>query len=193
MKNNKGFSLIEVLIVLSIAAVAGGLIFDFLASSGKLFIDQSAVINHGLSLNQSQQELSETIKSSSGIAAQYPAQGTAQYESDSNTLVVELPGIDENGDAVNTFNDYAVIEADQSNPKILRKQVFKDDQSYRKNESKVLSINLKNINFSYLDSSNGQTVPEVAVRVGYVISLSSDTGDSDKESSGSGTVNLKNL
>lgn len=193
MSNFKGWSLLEVLIAVTVAALAGGLLINLLVSSGKLFVDQSAQISQGLSLNQTQLELTELIKSSSGIATQYPAQGTPQYITDQNTLVLKLPGITSGGDVTDVFFDYAVIEADPGKPAILRKQIFKDSQSFRNSENKVLSVNLSSLSFSYLDINNNAVTPGAALRVSFIINLSTISGFSQKESSSSGTVNLKNI
>lgn len=193
MSNSKGWSLLEVLIVVTVAAVAGGLLINLLVSSGKLFVDQSAQISQGLSLNQTQLELTELIKSSAGVAGQYPAQGAPQYTTDQNTLVLKLPGITSSEDVTDVFFDYAVIEADWEKPAILRKQIFKDSQSFRNSENKVLSVNLSSLSFSYLDINNNAVTPDQAFRVSFVINLSTKSGFSEKESSVSGTVNLKNI
>lgn len=193
MNKLKGLSLIEVLIVITIAALASGLIVNLMVSSSRLFVDQSAQISHGLSLNQAKLELTELIKSSSGVAAQYPAQGTPLYTTDANTLVIKLPGITSGGDVTDAFFDYAVIEADSAQPAILRKQIFKDSQSTRKAENKVLSTSLDSLVFNYLDLSNNITSPTQAVRVGFEIKLSTKSGFSENQNQGSGTINLKNL
>lgn len=192
MKNTRGWSLIEVLIVMTVAAVAGGLIINLMVSSNRIFFDQSAHINQGLSINQTELELTSLIKSSAGAAAQYPVSGTAQYTSDSDTLVIKLPAISSNGDVIESVYDYAVLEADSDNPAILRKQVFKDGQSFRNPENKVLSINLKTLSFAFLDASSNPTTPAQAKRISFIIKLSTKSGFSNKESSGSGIVNIKN-
>ena len=193
MNSAKGWSLIEVLIAVSVAAVAGGLLINLMVSSNKLFFDQSAQISHGLSLNQTIFEITDLIKSSSGIATQYPAQGSPQYVSDSNTLVIKLPAIDGTGSVIDSVFDYAVIEADAAKPAILRKQIFKDNSSTRNAENKVLSTALSSVAFSYLDVNNGTVTPDQSVRVGFTIYLSTASGFSEQESSASSTVNLKNI
>lgn len=193
MKNDKGWSLIEVLIGITVAAFAGGLLINLMVSSSRLFVDQSAQISQGLSLNQAQLELTELIKSSVGLVSQYPPQGVPQYLTDADTLVIKLPGITLSGDVTNLFYDYAIIEADSGNPAILRKRILKDAQSSRNQENKVLSTNLGSLTFSYLDVNNVQVAPELAVRVGFTINLSTQAGLSVKESSSSSTVNIKNL
>lgn len=193
MRNTKGWSLIEVLIVVTVAAVAGSLLINLMVSSNKVFFDESAQISHGLSLNQAELELVDLIKSSAGIATQYPAQGGAQYTTDPDTLVVKLPALSSSGNVIDSVYDFAVIEADAANPAILRKQLFKDILSYRKAENKVLLTSLDSLTFNYLDANNNVVSPNQAVRVNFRISLSTKSGFSKKESTGSGTVNIKNL
>ncbi|HLC88376.1 MAG TPA: hypothetical protein VJG66_04985 [Patescibacteria group bacterium] len=193
MTNSRGWSLVEVLIVTTVAAVAGGLLINLMISSNRLFFDQSAHITQGLALNQTELELTELIKSSAGIAVQYPVSGTPQYTSNSNTLVIKLPSLSSAGDVIESVYDFAVVGPDNVNPAILRKQIFKDASSFRKTENKVLSTNLSNLTFNYLDSSNNATSPALAERIGFSIELATKSGFSEKMSSGSGTVNLKNL
>lgn len=193
MKASKGWSLLEVLIAVTVAAVAGGLLINLMVSSNKLFFDQSAQISHGLSLNQAVLEITDLIKSSSGIATQYPVQGAPQYVSDGDTLVIKLPSIDGNGSVIDSVFDYAVIEADQSKPEVLRKQIFNDNSSTRNSENKVLSTALDSVAFSYLDVNNGIVTPDQSARVGFTIILSTTSGFSENESSASSTVNIKNI
>lgn len=193
MSGFKGWSLIELLIVIAVAAIAGGLIVNLMVSSSRVFVDQSARIDQGLSLNQTQLELTELIKSSAGIVSQYPVSGTPQYITDTDTIVIKLPGLTSGGDVTNLVYDYAVIEPDPGMPAILRKKIFKDDQSFRKEENKVLSTNLGSLTFNYLDINNNPVSSGQAIRVGFSISLSTRSGPSIKESSISGTVNIKNL
>lgn len=193
MKNTGGWSLIEILLVMTIAAVAGGLLINLMVSSNRLFFDQSAQINQGLSLNQAKIEITDLIKSSTGIVPQYPVSGTAQFISDDNTIVIRLPAVSALGNIIDSVYDYAVVEADPAKPAILRKQIFKDYQSSRNNENKVLSTSLNNISFKYLDMNSAPVSPDQAVRVGFVISLSTQSGFSANDSTGSGMVNIKNL
>lgn len=193
MKNMRGWSLVEVLVVMVVAAVAGGLLINLMVSSNQLFFDQSAQINHGLSLNQAEPELTDLIKSAVSPAAQYPAQGTAQYTADSDTLIIKLPALSVSGDIIDFVYDYAVVEADVVHPNVLRKQVFKDNQSFRKSENRVLLTNLSSVTFSYLDIKDNPASPNLAERVGFSISVSTKSGLSENVDSISRTVNIKNL
>lgn len=192
MRGQRGWSLIEVLIVMTVASVAGGLLISLMISSNRIFFDQSAHISQGLSLNQTELELTDLIKASAGVAAQYPASGTPVYTTDSNTLVIKLPAISASGDVIESVYDYAVVEADPAKPEILRKQVFNDAGSFRKAENKVLSTSLKNITFIFLDDNNSPVTPALSGRVSFIVEQSSKSGFSENNSTGSGTVNIRN-
>lgn len=193
MRNQNGWSLLELLIVITIAAVAGGLIVNILVSSSGIFFDQSTQISHNLSLNQSELELTQIIKSTPGIVSQYPVSGTPQFTTDGDTLIARLPAINESGNVIDSVYDYVVVEADPEKPEILRKQIFLDELSVRNEEDKVLSTNLSEIEFNYLDVNNNPVTPDQAVRVNFLINLSTNSNYTQKENSGGGTVNIKNL
>lgn len=193
MINTKGISLAEIVIGIAVGAVAGFLVINLLVSSNKVIFDQSAQILQGLSLNEAKLEITSLIKSSAGVAIQYPEQGAAQFSGDSDTLILKLPAIDSNGDVLSGVFDYAVIEPDTQAPAILRSRIIKDNFSSRKPENKVLSTSLESFKVSYLDSSNNAVVMNQAVRINFVIKLSTKSGLTVNESSGSGIVNIKNL
>lgn len=193
MKKSSGLSLLELLIGITVASVAGGLLINLMVSSNKLFIDQTTLINQGLSLNQTKLEVSDLIKSSAGIAAQYPVTGSPLYTTDADTLILKLPAISAGGDVIESVYDYAIVEADAAKSSILRKQIFKDNQSFRNEENKVLSTALDTIDFSYFDSNSNLVSPNQAERVSFIIYLSNQSGFAENESSGSGSVNIKNL
>ncbi len=189
----KGLSLLEVLIGMTVAAVAGGLIINLMVSSNRIFINQTNQVSQGLSLNQSAREITNLIKSSSGISSQYPSTGTPQFITDSDTLVLKLPSLSSGGQIIDSVFDYAVISADSSNLAILRKYIFPGPGSVRKSENQVLSTSLNTLNFRYLDKSNNPAGVVETVRVNFSLTLKVSGGLSEKESSASGTVNIKNL
>lgn len=193
MKNTRGLSLVEVLIGITVAAVAGGLIINLLISSNSIFFNQSVKVSQGLSLNQASFEITDLIKSSSGVAAQYPVSGTAQYITDSDTLVIKLPALTASGNVIDSTYDYAVVTVDPQKPKILRMQIFPNASSSRQSVNKVLATSLNNIVFNYLDSGNGSTTPIQAARVGFTIKLLDNSAIQNNESSSSGVVNIKNI
>ena len=187
-----GISMIEVLIATTLTALLGFLLTSLLTSTNNIFVNQSAQVEQGLSSNQATLEVSNLIKTSAGVALQYPATGTAQYVSSENVLVLKLPAFSSTGQVLDSVFDYAVIAKDQANSKILRLWVFVDSQSSRKPQNKVLSTSLKSVQFIYLDTTNQQVSPVQAVRINYIINLSQGT-NSLNESILNGTINIKNF
>lgn len=192
--NRKGISLVEILVGTTVAAIAGGLIINLMVSSNRIFINQTNQASQGLSLNQSAREITNLIKSTSGISNQYPPAGTPQFITDSDSLVLKLPALASGGQIIDSVFDYAVISADTSNPAILRKQIFVDPAvSERNPENQVLSTSLNTLTFRYLDTSNNPAGLLETARINFVLTLKQSNGLPEKESSASGTVNIKNL
>ncbi len=191
--NQSGITLIEIIIGLTLTALAGFLVVGLLTSSGRLFMDQSIQVNHGLSTNQAKQEIADLIKSSAGVAAQYPAVGAAQFTTGSQVLVVKLPAISQSGQVIESVFDYGVVTKSPVGSKLLKKKIYPDPLSSRKSEDKVLSTSLNSLSFNYLDSNNNAVSPLQSVRITFIISLSDQGSLGDNENSSSSTVNLKNL
>lgn len=193
MRNQLGLTIFEILIGITITAVAGFLITGLLTSSGEVFLSQTEQVNQGLSSSQARQEIEDLIKSSAGVVGQYPPTGTAQFTTGSQVLVLKIPTVGVNGKVIDSVFDYAVVTKYPVNSKILKKMVFPDAQSNRSSENKVISSSLKSLGLVYLDKNNNQVPPTQSARITYTINLSSDEGLTENSSSSSGTVNLKNL
>lgn len=189
--NYRGVSMTEILIGVVLFSIGGTLLAGTLVSTNDVFLNQNAQVNQGLSLNQAATEISDSIKSAAGVASQYPAVGGAQYTSGNGILVLRIPGLNANGMVLDSVYDYVVLASDNSNPKILRRQVFVTSPSVRNTENLVLSTSLKTLQFGYYDANNNIVAPAQAVRVGFIINLLE--GGSENQSSASGAINLKNI
>jgi len=193
MINQKGLTLVELIIGVAISAVVGVLLINLVIFSNNIFFNQTVKVNQGMSLNQGGSEITDLIKSSAGISNQYPPTGSAQYTADANSLILKLPSLAANGGIIESSFDYAVIEADTQAPAILRKRVFISGGSSRNEENKVLATSLKDLVLVYLDENNNPITAVQASRITFTISLYDANGELSNSSSLSGTVNLKNL
>jgi len=189
----RGWTLVEILITVTISAIAGSVLVAMLVSSNTVFFSQSAEVVHGLSLNNSISNINDVIKESVGIASQYPPSGQAQYVTGTNSLVLKLAAYDAASSLIDNIFDYAIIHRDISQDQILRKKIIPDAISLRRAENLVLSTNLKDISFYYFDINGNSVTPVRAARVNFTIILSQIQGNSQKESSASSDVNLKNI
>ena len=104
-KPQLGASLLELLVGLS-AVVAGALlIMGILVSSNNFFARQTIAINQGLSLNQTEMEITSAIKSSSGIVDKYPTSGVGQFVSSPTTLVLQIPSISQSSQVIDSVRN----------------------------------------------------------------------------------------
>lgn len=187
----QGFSLIELLILLTVASLAGIFLVSIFVQNNGLFIQQSIKVSNGLSANDAVSVISEDIRQASSVAAGYSLSNPV-YTTSPNTLVLSFPSIDASGNTISNTFDYMVISADASTPNVLRERLFKDAQSFRKDVNRVLTNQLSLIRFYYLDSSGNIVTPSSATTVNFVINVSGSSGLKTETSSSSGQVNLRN-
>jgi type II secretory pathway pseudopilin PulG len=187
----QGFSLVEVLLVVSVSSLVGVLLLSVFTQNNGLFIQQSARVAQGLSKNDAFTEISESIKYAASIVPL--SQGNPQYVTGLETIVLALPAIDAQGNVIDQTFDHLIISKDPQNPKILRKLLQKDDESARVSENKVLVTKLSKINFYYLDQEGKSVTPTSATKVNFVLNLNEATGlNRSEDSSSSSQVNLRN-
>lgn len=189
--NNKGFTLVEVLITLTISMVIGVLLLSVFYQNSGLYSKQSTKISQGLSISRAAREISDTIKSSAAVVNVNPI-GSTSYTTSSSSLVLSTPSVNAQGGVISNVFDYVVIARDISSTKILRKYVFVDPASSRKEENKVLSTNLNDIIFLFFDDSGNVVSPTAASKINFSILLDEKAGNSNQQSSASGQINLRN-
>lgn len=191
MSDERGFSLVEVLIGVTISGLAGILIVALLVQNNGLFFQQSAKVTQGLAVNDAASQVNELIKSSSFVASTNLI-GSPLYSTSSDTLVLALPVFDSGGNLVSNVYDYAILTRDSPNFSVLRKIIFVSPQSSRKSENRVLATKLARVTFVYFDDSGNVVSPTAASRVNFIINLDEKAGYSNQQSSTSGQINLRN-
>jgi len=188
--NTKGFTLIELLVSVSIMVVAIYLLIVILTQNNVIFFKQRASFNQGMSLNDASGIISDSIKQSSSIAVSSPT--IPIYSTSVNSLVLQVPAIDNAGNVISNVYDYFVIAADNTIPTVLRLQVFPTSPSTRKNQNRVLATNLSTIRFLYLNPSGVQVSPVTASKINYTINLKDRAGLNSQQSSIMAEINLRN-
>lgn len=189
--NQKGISLVEMLIALTLISLVGVLMVYLAVQNSGLFFRETAKVSQGLSINDASTAISDLIRGSSGVVSTYVDGGTT-YSSGLDTIIVSLPSVDAQGNVIENTLDYAVITRDPSQQTVLRKRVFPNALSSRKSENQVLVTELYNTSFYYLNNSGVQVSPSAASKVNFVINLKENTGINSHESSSSGEVSLRN-
>lgn len=186
-----GFSLVEVLIAVTVSGLAGILIVALLVGNNGLFFQQSAKVSQGLTVNDAASQINELIKSSSFVANTNSI-GSPVYLSGSDTLVLALPVFDSGGNLLTNVYDYGIITRDSQNLNLLRKIIFTDSASARKSENRVLATKLVRLTFIYFDDSGNVVSPTSATRINFTINLDEKAGYKTQQSSASGQINLRN-
>ncbi len=186
----KGFSLIEILVVLSIASIAGTLLVSSLIQNNNLFLKQSTKISQGVNLNDTTSQISDSIKNASSIAATCPCPQV--YTTNDQTIVAAIPSVNATGDILSNTFDYLVITRDSQNTAILRKIIYPNALSSRKSENQVLATTLSLVQFRYYDNNGNSVSPTAAGKINFTINVKPTNGLSSEQSSSSGQINLRN-
>lgn len=190
MKSKTGFTLVEVLITVAVAIVAGTLLISIWVQNNGLYKAQTSKISTGVSLNDALTDITESIKNSATVASNYPAQPSVTTDTD--TLVLALPSINANGYVIENVYDYVVITKDPQKPKLLRKFVYPNAQSTRPKEEKLLSNVLTNVIFNYYDDNGNPVSPTNAEKITFIIQTSEKAGNGQNVASSSGQASLRN-
>ena len=190
-RSQVGFSLVELVIVIILAGIAGTILVSIFVQNNGVFYTQTAKVNQGLSLNNTSTEIQEVLRAANGIASNNPI-GSPQYSTNSTTLVLTLASIDSLGNVIEGKYDYIIITRDAQKAYILKKIVFPDPSSSRKGENLVLATKLSQIEFKYLDNSGNPVSPLSASKVNYIINLSEKASYGTENASASSVINLRN-
>lgn len=183
----RGFTLIEVLIVLAVSSLVGTLLLNLWVQNNRVFYQQTLRVDQTLSLTNSSSKITDLLRQSSGIVVSYTT-----YASSNSILVAQLPSINASDQVIENVYDHLVIFADASAPKILRLKIFPNVQSTRKSEDEVLTTKLATIVFAYLDNNNNVVSPIAATKIRYTINTSEKAGSADESNNVQQTVNLRN-
>ncbi len=156
----QGLSLIEVLVAMGIATVAGVLLLVIIVNSAGLFTQQSSKVTVGLSVNDAFSKIRVGIKQASAISDQ----------SNFSQLVLKVSSLDSAGNIIKNTYDYFIFIADQKN---LHFRIIPDFLSSRKNGDSILAGNVDNLNFQYFNSTSPpvEVVPGSASKVRITLSV----------------------
>lgn len=184
----KGFTLVEMVIAVAVAAIAGTLLIQLLIQSNGLFYQQTAKVNQGLKLNDTTLQIEADVKSAAAIAASY-----LSFTTSSSTLVLKIPSLDASGNVIDQNYDFLVIYKDSTNPKILRRRIFPSaPPSLRGSLNQVLLTNLSDITFLYYDKNGAIVSPTAAAKINFTLNASTPIGLNNQQASASGEVSLRN-
>lgn len=191
VKSSVGLSLVELLIALAVAGVAGAILMMIMLQTNNVFFQQSAKVSQGVGLNDTLSRISQAVRSASFIAEKYPV-GSPTYFTGQQTLILAYPSLDASQKPISNTYDYIIISKDPLKPAILREQVFPNPVSTRKSANRVLLTNLSFLRFTYLNTTGEPMNPILAKKVEFAVKVAEKSGLSTEETSRSGEVNLRN-
>lgn len=189
--NSFGFTLVEVLISMSIAVIVSSLLVVIIVNSAGLFYKQSAKVGQGVGVNEALAKFRDSIKEANAIASGYPQTPPPAYTTSPEQVVLSVPSIDNLGNILSGVFDYYVFLKEEGK---LKFKVFPDIQSFRKSSDQTLSINVKEVVFLYFDSQNPpqQVAPATAERIRMVVTLRQRSGADYEESMATSEASLRN-
>lgn len=162
MPNNKrALTLIELLIAMAISIVVSGVILAILVSSWRADIAQTAYLDLQQKSRTAVDEISSTIKVSSGVVTSHTAGGTT-YTTSSTELVLKTPAIDDSLNIL-TGTDYYVFRRNPITATILERIIVADPASSRTTIASPVTLNdvTGALTFTYHDSAGATITPGV--------------------------------
>lgn len=188
--NSNALTLIEVVIAMGIAAVAGVLLLVIIVNSAGLFTQQSLKVAEGLNTNDALAILRGDIKQASAVAVSYTS-GPTTYISSTSQLVLKVSSIDSYGNIIDNTFDFFVLYLDQG---VIHLKIFPDATSSRKASDRILSTDVESLSLHYLNSANPpvEVPPADAVKVRVVLILKQKIGTNFEVSIATTEANLRN-
>lgn len=187
---SSGFTLIEVLVAMGIATLAGVLLVVIIVNSAGLFTQQSSKVSSGLSANDTMLELRNSIKISTAVAESF-TDGAATYTSDGDELVLKVPSVDGSGNLIENTFDHFIFSRQVLN---LRFKVFPDALSTRSSVDRIFATSVDFLEFRYFSAANPpvEVVPKEAAKVKITLTLKQKNGLNFETLTSTSEANLRN-
>jgi type II secretory pathway pseudopilin PulG len=189
MKNQKGFTIIEILVAATISVAAGALLFSILINTTGVFYQQTSKVNQGVGGNDAQVEFRKYLKEAQSVVAAYPESGSPLYSTGSSQVVLKLAAINQSGSVINGVSDYAVFYLTGSK---LKERIFPNVASARPATDKILVDNVQTVLFQYFDSSGAIVSPPATEKAKMTLKLSQKAGAGIVTNTATAEANLRN-
>lgn len=188
--NQKGLTLVEILITMVIATIVSGLLVVIIVNNAGLFSKETSKLNIGLNTNDALFEIRQSIKEANSVAPSF-TDGFTTYTSAANQLVLKISSIDSSNNIIaNTF-DYFVFFLDTNK---LRFKTFPTLPSARKAQDQIFSTSVDSLSFTYLDRANppNEVAPNAAAKVLVSLTLRQKSGANYETQTATSEANLRN-
>ena len=156
----RGFTLIEIVVVIFLAMIVLLALFTLFDRHGDLYNYQQALMRASGSNRTAFNEINKYVLQSYRVLASQEVNSTF-YASDINTMVLQIPAVNNSGDIIANTYDYAVFDLDGAE---LKQIVQANAASSRLSLDRQLSDNVTSLVFSY-DSLDFSAVKKVTVDI----------------------------
>lgn len=189
-RQNRGLTLIEVLIAMGIATVTGALLVVIIVNSAGLFTQQSSKVQEGLNINDALLQVRSSIKDASAVEVSYTS-GSTTYTTGGSQLVLKVASLDSSDNIIVDTYDYFVFFQDQN---YLRFKIFPDQLSFRKAADQIFSSSVDNLAFQYFNSATppAEVTPTNATKVRITLTLRQKIGVNYETQLATSEANLRN-
>ncbi|GAC1413688.1 MAG: hypothetical protein NVSMB66_6100 [Candidatus Doudnabacteria bacterium] len=154
----KGFTLIEIIIVMALLITVIGGVLELFISHNKIFSYQNALIKASGSARTTMNEISQDALQSYRIVGSQTVNGTS-YTSGASTVIFQIPSFNASGTVISNTYDYAVFSL---NGNTLNEDFQAGTGSVRPTVTKTLSTSVTAFNISY-DNASWPLVKKVTV------------------------------
>lgn len=149
----KGFTLIEMIIVVALIAVLSVVLVSIFISQNKIYQTQTAELNVTGDARLALDDIDSYVRSAKNTAASY-----STYTAGPQTLIVKIQSIDSQNSLIAGTFDYVVFYLSSS---ALYRQIFPHASSSRQASTKKLASNVAALTFTY-NNANYDLVSEIA-------------------------------
>lgn len=155
----EGFTLVEILVVITIFAAVGIVITNLFIGHNNLYYFSSAEVNGDSQARLAMDRMVGMTREAESIVASRLFSGTV-FSSGASTLVERLKTVNSSNDFVTGSYDYVVYYLDSLDPSKLMETVEAGPQSRRVSSTRLLANNVQNLNFVYTpsDLSSAKTI-----------------------------------
>jgi prepilin-type N-terminal cleavage/methylation domain-containing protein len=181
----RGFTLLEIIIVLTIALVCFLIILGMYISQSQLYASESDISELQTVGSITQETIAGTIEQGMEIMESRTINSVA-YASDSNTIIIKLPAYNASKQIITGVYDYIAFNFDAENSKIIS-DTETGTGSARIAGQKTIANFVSALNFRYNDNI-WTNVSEVEI----TLAVKKETGGAEREEQTFKTVQMKN-
>ncbi len=177
----KGLTLIEILIAMGIATVAGVLLLVIIVNSLGLSANQSSRVESGLNTNDALLQVRSIIKQSTAVDS----------SSGVGKLVLKVSSVDSANNIIPDTYDFFAFFLDKS---VLHFEILPNALSSRKMSDRIFSTNVDSLIFKYFNSVNPpeEITPTAASKIRIELTLKQKVGTNYQINTATTEANIRN-